>query len=301
MDGALVTDQMVEMSKNPEKIGTSKKIMAGVTGDEGELFAKSAVPWPLRGDLNETLYKLAATALWKININDDPANRLVNEIYPWDLDCPRLRENDSLCNGMDAANSAVREYIFTCPNVLSLKNAIKNDGGYANRQNDFYFWYLDEPYPWVPPNFISSAPDGGGYGRCDIMACHGADFVYFYQADMIYSNIHVTEKQKLLSRKFGAYISNFINNGDPNNSSKKTSNQFTQIFEDLELPSWKNFNPDNWGYMRFNSTTIEGTAQFQDGDDVKVIRPDRNGQPYVVTDQKIGCELWDELDRYGKV
>ena len=64
-------------------------------------------------------------------------------------------------------------------------------------------------------------------------------------------------------------------------------------------------NSNNWGYMRFNST-IDGVAQFQDGDNVKVIRSyvdQGTGEEYevVVVDQKLACARFDELDKYGKV
>ena len=295
VDGLILTDQMVEMSKT--RMTTDKAVMVGSTGDEGELFVKSALPGSLYSNLTEELYRDIFGVLWKISPNNDLYEEGMT-IYPWDLDCTRLRENyPKDCNAVDAANSAVRDFIFLCPQKKILENGNKNKGAGKN----FFLWYFDEPFPWVPPQL------GGGYKRCDVLACHGVDINYVHGDDIVLPQIYVNYEEQLISRKMQAYISNFVRHGDANNNSGREDNIYTKLFADLDLPEWKPFNNDNWGYMRFNST-IDGVVKYQDQEqgNLKVIRDNvyLDGQYIesgVVVDHEVGCDYWDRMDRYGKV
>ena len=297
VDKNIVLDQMVEMSRNKDLLQTDKGIMVGSTGDEGELFVKSVLPSGLE-QLDEETYKLIAAGLWKILPNSTIYQDMMG-IYPWDLDCERLRPDTfpEGCNAVDAANQAVRDYIFVCPQRLILENSIKNSPD-QKPVKESYFWYFDEPMPWLPPEIGGK---DSAYGRCEEMACHGADISYVHSDDLVLPNVFVPQSEIDISRKFVAYITNFVRHGDANNNSGRVENVWTQRLssENLSLPNWKPFNKDNWGYMRFASDIEKEFVEYLDGDRVKVNWPRQSDK--LVVDQKIACELWDEMDQYGKV
>ena len=184
IDGNILFDQDVQAAE--KHLPLEKDIMVGSTGDEGEIFVDGVtagldfIPRPMP----ESTYRLALEAIWKVIDRDGPGgtaacNRFAPEItqkrcelfdkfyeiYPWDLDCARFHdqisfnsndtEKEQFCDANDSGNHGVRDYLFTCSQRAWLKVASKreNEGqkGKDNKIGNRYFWYFDEPVPWIPP------------------------------------------------------------------------------------------------------------------------------------------------------
>ena len=323
IDGNLVTGQMVEMAES--KLFSDKGIIIGSTGDEGEIFVNQVLGKLGYEDffINQTSYERIISILWKFKRTDAMLKDRYLKIYPYDLDCDRFsterNKNNQPCNGRDALNHAIRDYIFVCPQKKILELAILNEGE-ENENNFFsrnphYFWLFDEPFPIIPPQFNHKI-----YKRCDKMACHGTDINYFFGDDMVLYNVKKNIEHEQLSRKFMAYISNFVRNGDPNgldsNFTEINRNYYTELFqkqlqtEDLGgLPEWEKFRVllsreminvnVAWGFMRFNTSTIDLMAEYVKNEDLQIFRGEDHDQS--ILDLRVACEFWDEAGRYGKV
>merc|ERR1711879_687560 len=172
----------------------------------------------------------------------------------------------------DAANHAVRDYLFACSQRRDLQAAVENGGD----GRKLFFWNFDTPMPWVPPQQGA----GGTMKRCGTtctkqynekygdcgknfgMACHGGDISFVWQDQDELAMIYVTEENKRVAQVFAKFISNFVRNGDPNIDEGRVKNQYTDVINDVEIPLWQEFSMEHKGYMKFDENLPLGADYF---------------------------------------
>merc|ERR1719203_1474523 len=119
-------------------------------------------------------------------------------IYPWDLDCDRYHDKSdkSTCDAKEAANHWVRDYLFVCPQRKMLQNLLNANKDNKNNLPNLYWWYFDQPFPWIPPELNQQYFDS--YRRCDEFACHGTDIAFIFGLDQSFPFVQFSESDERL-------------------------------------------------------------------------------------------------------
>lgn len=321
VDGNIVKNDFLALSENRNDL--KKPMMIGSVGDEGEGFVQALVPelFNLTADekLDQYQYKNMLDIIWTASNVNGSGNPLcvlpqyrqqckkgeeevdqMLEIYPWDLDCDRYHDKSdpSSCDAKEAANHWVRDYLFVCPQRKMLQNLL--GGNAENKQNlpNVYWWYFDQPFPWIPPELNQQYFDS--YRRCDEFACHGTDIAFLFGLDKSFPFVQFSEGDRRLARVFMSYVSNFVHNLDPNDSQGRVENEFTKNLEVYNVPEWKPFQSfiedwskigADWGFQ-YLSGGIEGTSEFRQDPKISLQKTSD------VLDLGKACDMFDSFDQY---